>query len=119
MGASRYNYHKKTYGNGRVNRMTKDIDKKGMTYKDALYKEQKRLYRRRATAALAVIGGLSLASLDASVGGSIHRSIINSGRKFVDNNFVKSMILDSNGNVIKRNYFKSLGGIVKPGRLRA
>ena len=116
LGSSRYNYHKKKYGEGRVNRMTKSMDK-GMSYKEALQKETTRLYRIRAAKALAIIGGVTLGSMDLMTGGELHRNLISSGKNIVDKTLTKSIILDKDGDVIKR-YIRPLGKKVKPLRLK-
>ena len=96
--------------------MTKSMDK-GMSYKEALQKETNRLYKIRAAKALAVIGGVSLGYMDLITGGEIHRSLISSGKNIVDKTLTKSIILDKDGNVIKR-YIVPLGKKVKPLRLK-
>lgn len=118
MGTSKYQYNKNRYGMKRVNRMVKNMDKKGMTYKQALNKEQIRLARVRTAKALSILGGISLGYIDIATGGEVHKSfgrlgknIINKGKETC-NSLAKSMILDSNGKVIKRYYIRSLGKII-------
>lgn len=114
MGNSKYNYNKNKYSIKRVDRMVKSMTKKNMSYKEALFKEQKRLAKIRTAKTLGIIGGLTLGYMDLATRGEIHRGavqLIRNGKDTVSsvlNKHAKSMIIDSNGKVIKRYYLKSL-----------
>jgi hypothetical protein len=114
MGNSKYNYNKNKYSIKRVDRMVKNMTNKNMSYKEALFKEQKRLAKIRTAKTLGIIGGLTLGYVDLATNGRIHKGaaqLIKNGKDTVSsvlNNHAKSMIIDSNGKVIKRYYLKSL-----------
>lgn len=109
MGNSKYNYNNSKYGYGRVKRMTKSMDKKGMTYKEALNKEQRRLAKIRTAKAMTIAGGMTLGFMDVAYGGEVHRSAASLGKKMVsklDGKIFKTLILNPDGTVVKR-YVKS------------
>lgn len=118
MGNSKYNYNKNKYNIKRVDRMVKNMTNKNMSYKQALFKEQKRLARIRTAKTLSIIGGLTLGYMDLATGGEIHRGavrLIKNGKDAVSNvlnSHAKSMIIDSNGKIIRRHYLKSLGKVI-------